>query len=189
MIKRKGLIVSEGCGILLLESFEIAKKRNARIYGEILGVGLSNDAYHAAAPEPDGKGAIEALKKALQASKLNPEEINYISAHGTGTKANDLVETKAIKSVFGNYAKKLAVSSIKSMIGHTMGAASAIEAVLCALILERKAIPPTINYETRDPECDLDYVPNIGRKMIVNKIASNAYGFYGNNGTVIFGSI
>lgn len=186
--ERKGLLVSEGAGFLVLEEYDHAKKRSANIYGEILGYGLSCDAYHMAAPEPEGRGAAEALQKALNSAKLNPEDIQYISAHGTGTKTNDLVETKAVKKVFGPLAKGIPISSIKSMIGHTMGASGAIEAVLCALVLQRKIIPPTINYIEPDPLCDLDYVPNTARDLSVSKIVSNAYGFFGNNGSIIFAS-
>jgi 3-oxoacyl-[acyl-carrier-protein] synthase II len=186
--ERKGLLVSEGAGFLVLEDYVHAKKRSANIYGEILGYGLSCDAYHMAAPEPEGRGAAEALQGALQSAKLNPEDIQYISAHGTGTRSNDLVETKAVKRVFGPLAKGIPISSIKSMIGHTMGAAGAIEAVLCALVLQRQVVPPTINYLEPDPLCDLDYVPNQARDLPVSKVISNAYGFCGNNGSVVFAS-
>ncbi len=185
---RKGLLVGEGSATLILEEFNQARRRGANIYGEILGYGLSSDAYHVAAPEPDGKGAIMALKYALNSAKLNPEDVQYISAHGTGTKVNDRVETLAIKTVFGSAATHIPVSSIKSMIGHTMGASSAIEAVLCVLALERNVIPPTINYSEPDPLCDLDYVPNTARDLLVNNIVSNSYGFFGNNASIVISS-
>jgi 3-oxoacyl-[acyl-carrier-protein] synthase II len=183
--ERKGLLVGEGAAVLVLEEYDRAKKRKASIYGELLGYGLSCDAYHMAAPEPDGRGAAEALRQALTCAKVNPDDIQYISAHGTGTRANDLVETLAIKKVFGSVANKIAISSIKSMIGHTMGASGAIEAVLCALILQHQAIPPTINYYNCDPLCDLDYVPNTARDKTVRKLVSNSYGFFGNNASIV----
>lgn len=156
---RKGMMVGEGAGMLVLESLESAEKRNANVYAEIIGYGLSCDAYHITIPHPDGEGVISAMIKALKSANLRPEDVQYISAHGTGTPANDKAETISIKKVFGEKPEHLAISSIKSMIGHTMGAASVIEAIACALAVQNDIIPPTINYVTPDPECDLDYVP------------------------------
>ncbi|RJQ65550.1 MAG: beta-ketoacyl-[acyl-carrier-protein] synthase family protein [Desulfobacteraceae bacterium] len=182
---RKGLLVGEGAGMLILEEYGHARKRNARIYGELLGYGLSCDAYHMAAPQPDAAEAALALQRALDRSRINPGDVQYISAHGTGTHSNDLVETRAIKKVFGSCAKKTPVSSIKSMIGHTMGAAGAIEAVLCAMVLQNQIIPPTINLHEPDPLCDLDYVPNEAREADINTVVSNSYGFFGNNASIV----
>ena len=182
---RKGMMVGEGAGMLLLESLDHATKRNANIYAEIIGYGLSCDAYHITIPHPDGEGVVSAMKKALKNANLSPEDVQYVSAHGTGTPANDKAETISIKKVFGNKPKNLAISSIKSMIGHTMGAASAIEAITCALVVQNDIIPPTINYETPDPECDLDYVPNVTRKQRVNIALNNAHAFGGNNSCLV----
>jgi len=184
---RKGLIVSEGAAMLVVETLEHAKKRNAHIYAEILGYGLGCDAYHLTSPHPEGIGGIKAIEMALRNAKIESTDIDYINDHGTGTIANDKIETKIIKRVFGKRAKKIPISSIKSMIGHTMGAASAIEAVTCSLVVKYDIIPPTINYETPDPECDLDYVPNVARKQKVNIALSNAFGFGGNIGILIIG--
>lgn len=183
---RKGIIVSEGCGLLLLERMEHAKKRGAQIYGKVMGCGLSADGYNPAAPEPTAEGGIYALKEALRLSNIFPEQVDYISAHGTGTKANDVAEATIIKAIFKSNSANVPVSSIKSMIGHTMGAASAIEAVLCALILQKGVIPPTVNYNDKDDMCDLDCVPNKSRKKDVNVIISNGYGFYGQNSSIVF---
>ena len=182
---RKGLLVGEGAGMLVLESLEGALARNANIYAEILGYGLSCDGYHITIPHPEGDGVTSAMEKALESAKIKPEDVQYMSAHGTGTVANDKAETISIKKVFGEHAKKLAISSIKSMLGHTMGAASAIEAVACALAIKEGVIPPTINYETKDPECDLDFVPNVKREMQVDIAMNNAYAFGGNNSSLI----
>ncbi len=182
---RKGLLVGEGAGMLLLESLEGALARNANIYAEILGYGLSCDGYHITIPHPEGNGVTSAMKKALKSARIKPEDVQYVSAHGTGTVANDKAETISIKRVFGEHAKKLAISSIKSMIGHTMGAASAIEAIACALAIKESVVPPTINYETKDPECDLDFVPNVKREMQVDIAMNNAYAFGGNNSSLI----
>ncbi|UJS17812.1 MAG: beta-ketoacyl-[acyl-carrier-protein] synthase family protein [Candidatus Jettenia sp.] len=182
---RKGMMVGEGAGMLLLESLDHALQRNAPIYAEITGYGLSCDAYHITIPHPDGEGVVSAMKKALKNADLRPEDVQYISAHGTGTPANDKAETISIKKVFGDKPKHLAISSIKSMIGHTMGAASAIEAITCALVVQNDIIPPTINYETPDPECDLDYVPNVARKQEVNIALNNAHAFGGNNSCLV----
>jgi 3-oxoacyl-[acyl-carrier-protein] synthase II len=182
---RKGLLVGEGAGMLVLESMEGALARNANIYAEILGYGLSCDGYHITIPHPEGNGVTAAMTKALKSAKIRPEDVQYMSAHGTGTVANDKAETISIKKVFGAHAKNLAISSIKSMLGHTMGAASAIEAIACALAIKESVVPPTINYETKDPECDLDFVPNVKREMQVDIAMNNAYAFGGNNSSLI----
>lgn len=182
---RKGMMVGEGAGMLVLESLESAEKRNANVYAEIIGYGLSCDAYHITIPHPDGEGVISAMIKALKSANLRPEDVQYISAHGTGTPANDKAETISIKKVFGEKPEHLAISSIKSMIGHTMGAASVIEAIVCALAVQNDIIPPTINYVTPDPECDLDYVPNVMRKQEVNIALNNAHAFGGNNSCLV----
>ncbi|MGR3293245.1 MAG: beta-ketoacyl-[acyl-carrier-protein] synthase family protein [Candidatus Scalindua sp.] len=182
---RKGLLVGEGAGMLVLESMEGALARSANIYAEILGYGLSCDGYHITIPHPEGNGVTAAMTKALKSAKIRPEDVQYMSAHGTGTIANDKAETISIKKVFGAHAKKLAISSIKSMLGHTMGAASAIEAIVCALAIRESVVPPTINYETKDPECDLDFVPNVKREMQVDIAMNNAYAFGGNNSSLI----
>ena len=182
---RKGMLVGEGAGMLVLESLESAEKRNANVYAEIIGYGLSCDAYHITIPHPDGEGVISAMIKALKSANLRPEDVQYISAHGTGTPANDKAETISIKKVFGEKPEHLAISSIKSMIGHTMGAASVIEAIACALAVQNDIIPPTINYVTPDPECDLDYVPNVMRKQEVKIALNNAHAFGGNNSCLV----
>ena len=182
---RKGLLVGEGAGMLVLESLEGALARNANIYAEILGYGLSCDGYHITIPHPEGDGVTSAMEKALESAKIKPEDVQYVSAHGTGTVANDKAETISIKKVFGEHAKRLAISSIKSMLGHTMGAASAIEAIACALAIKEGVVPPTINYKTKDPECDLDFVPNVKREMQVDIAMNNAYAFGGNNSSLI----
>jgi 3-oxoacyl-[acyl-carrier-protein] synthase II len=182
---RDGFVMSEGCGIVILEELERAKKRNAKIYGEIIGYGMTGDAYHMTAPDPNGKGATRCMINALKDANLKPEDISYINAHGTSTTLNDKIETLAIKKVFGNSAKKIPVSSTKSMLGHQLGAAGAVEFVICCLSMERGIIPPTINYETPDPDCDLDYVPNKARQLKVNTCLSNSLGFGGHNATLI----
>ena len=182
---RDGFIMSEGAGILILETLENAKKHNAHIYAEIIGVGLSADAYHMTAPPSDGSGAALAMERALENSGIKAEEIDYINAHGTSTSLNDQSETRAIKKVFGDYAYKLPVSSIKSMVGHMLGAAGGVEIAVSALVIENSLIPPTINYEVPDPECDLDYVPNKARKKEVRVVMSNSFGFGGHNIAVI----
>jgi 3-oxoacyl-[acyl-carrier-protein] synthase II len=183
---RDGFIMAEGAGIVVLEEYESAKKRGAKIYAEVVGYGATGDAYHITAPAPDGEGAARCMKMALRHAGMNPEEVDYINAHGTSTHFNDLYETMAIKSVFGEHARKLMVSSTKSMTGHTLGAAGGIEAVYSLLAMERGAVPPTINYEEPDPECDLDYVPNQARQAEVRVAMSNSLGFGGTNGTLIF---
>jgi len=181
---RKGMMVSEGAGALILETFKHASSRNAKIYAEILGCGLACDAFHMTGSHPEGRGMISAMRKALQQSGISPEEVGYISAHGTGTPTNDRMETLAIRHVLGKHAYSVPVSSIKSMIGHTMGAASAIEAAVCALAVRYYAIPPTINYDGCDPECDLDYVPNVAREKPVRAALSNSFAFGGLNAVI-----
>ncbi|MFA5345419.1 MAG: beta-ketoacyl-[acyl-carrier-protein] synthase family protein [Candidatus Omnitrophota bacterium] len=176
---RKGMLVAEGSGMVLIETLEAALKRGANIYAEILGYGLSCDAHHMTAPF--NEGIKEAIEKALSESKIPADKVDYFSAHGTGTPANDRQECLAIKKVFGDYSKKLPVSSIKSMLGHTMGAASAIEAVACALSVKNDIIPPTINFQTADPECGIDCVPNVARSMKVDVVLNSASAFGGNN--------
>lgn len=182
---RKGMLVGEGAGILVLEPLDNALKRGAHIYAEIIGYGLSCDGYHITTPHPEGNGVASSLRKALKSAGIAPEEVQYINAHGTGTVANDKAETISIKKVFGEHARRLLVSSIKSMVGHTMGAASAIEAVTCALVVQNDIVPPTINYHTKDPECDLDYVPNVKREHPVNIALNTAYAFGGNNSCLV----
>lgn len=182
---RDGFIMAEGCGIVILEELTHAKKRNARIYGEIVGYAMTGDGYHITAPDPTGEGAAHAMQFAMDDAKLNPQDIDYINAHGTSTSLNDKIETLAIKNVFGDYAKKVAVSSTKSVTGHLLGAAGGIEFVACALAIKNGVIPPTINYENPDPECDLDYVPNVARKIKIDVCMSNSLGFGGHNATLI----
>lgn len=183
--RRSGFVMGEGAGVLVLESLEHAKARGARIYAELAGYGSTSDAYHITTPVPGGAGAARAMRLALDDAGVSTEEVDYINAHGTGTGPNDVTETAAIKTVFESYATKLAISSTKSMTGHLTGAAGAIEAIICAISIERGAIPPTINYGEPDPECDLDYVPNIARKQEVNVAMSNSLGFGGHNATIL----
>ena len=182
---RTGFIIAEGCGLVILESLEYAKKRGAHIYAEIVGYGMSCDAYHMTAPEPTGDGARRSMNLALKDAGLNPEDIGYINAHGTSTKLNDKIETLSIKKSFGEYARKVMISSTKSMIGHPLGAAGGIEFAICCLVIRDGVIPPTINYKHPDPECDLDYVPNTARKVTVKACLSNSLGFGGHNATLI----
>ena len=177
--ERRGVIVGEGAGILVLERREHAAARGARAYAEILGCGFGSDAFHMSTPHPEGVGGIAALAQALEVSGVTPEDVDYVSAHGTGSQANDVVETKILKAVFGARAARIPVSSIKSMIGHTLGAASAIEAIACVLAIRDSRIPPTINLTTPDPACDLDYVPNVARDHEVGVAVSNAFAFGG----------
>ncbi|TGE32768.1 beta-ketoacyl-ACP synthase II [Desulfosporosinus sp. Sb-LF] len=183
--RRSGFVMGEGAGVLVVESLEHAKARGARIYAELAGYGSSSDAYHITTPVPGGAGAVRAMRLALNDAGVSPEEVDYINAHGTGTGPNDATETAAIKTLFGSHASKLAISSTKSMTGHLMGAAGAIEAVICALAIDRGAIPPTTNYGQPDPECDLDYVPNSARKQEVTMSMSNSLGFGGHNATIV----
>ena len=183
---RNGFIIGEGSGVVVLEEYEMAKKRGAKIYAEVVGYGMSADAYHLTAPAPEGEGAQRCMKAALKDAHIEPEEVDYINAHGTSTDLNDANETHAIKQVFGEHAKKLKVSSTKSMTGHLLGGAGGIEAVYSALTIDRGIIPPTINYENPDPRCDLDYVPNHAQEQSVQTALSNSFGFGGTNGTLIF---
>lgn len=183
---RDGFVVAEGAGILVLEELGFAMKRNAKIYAELIGYGYTGDAYHITAPPPDGDGAARCMLMALRDAGLVPEEVEYINAHGTSTPLNDVTETIAIKRVFGEYAKKIPISATKSMTGHLLGAAGATEAIFTVLSIKDGILPPTINYEEPDPECDLDYVPNIARKKDVNIAISNAFGFGGTNATLVF---
>jgi 3-oxoacyl-[acyl-carrier-protein] synthase II len=184
-IHRSGFVLSEGAAVVLVEELEHARARGARIYCEVAGYGISNDAHHVATPHPESLGVIEMMRAALDRAGIAPGEIDYINAHGTGTPYNDPAETKAIKAVFGDHAYRLAVSSIKSMIGHSFGAAGAIEAISTALTIHHGVIPPTINLHDPDPECDLDYVPNVARKVDVRLALSNSMGLGGHNGCVI----
>ncbi|MDD4939616.1 MAG: beta-ketoacyl-[acyl-carrier-protein] synthase II, partial [Candidatus Omnitrophica bacterium] len=168
----------------VLESLDHARKRKARIYGELCGFGMSCDAYHITAPDPDGEGASYAMTTAMKDGKINPEEVDYINAHGTSTKLNDKIETAAIKKALGASAKKTMVSSTKSMTGHLLGAAGGVEFVICALAIRDGVVPPTINYEHPDPDCDLDYVPNTARQAEVKICLSNSLGFGGHNATL-----
>jgi 3-oxoacyl-[acyl-carrier-protein] synthase II len=184
--ERDGFVPGEGAGIVVLEKAEHAIRRGARIYGEIVGYGMTADAYHMTAPDPDGDGAKRAMAGALRDAGLRPEDIGYVNAHGTSTPYNDKTETMAIKEVFGAHASRLAVSSTKSMIGHLLGAAGGVETVVTVLALHHGILPPTINYEVPDPECDLDYVPNVARKAEVDAALSNGFGFGGTNATLAF---
>ena len=183
---RDGFVMGEGAGILVLEEYEAAKARGAKIYAEVVGYGLSGDAYHLTAPAPEGEGAARCMKMALKGARLNPEEVDYINAHGTSTPFNDYYESLAIKSALGTHSSKVMVSSTKGMTGHALGAAGGIEAVFSLLAMERGVVPPTINYQTPDPDCDLDYVPNVARQATVNVALSNSLGFGGTNATIIF---
>ncbi|HBG04021.1 MAG: beta-ketoacyl-[acyl-carrier-protein] synthase II [Geobacteraceae bacterium GWC2_58_44] len=183
---RDGFVLAEGAGIVVLEEYEAAKARGAKIYGEVVGYGLSGDAYHLTTPAPGGEGAARCIKMALSTAKVNPEQIDYINAHGTSTSFNDLYETMAIRSVFGPHADKLMVSSTKSMTGHLLGAAGGIEAVFALMAMQNSVVPPTINYNDPDPECDLDYVPNTARDAKVEYAMSNSFGFGGTNASLLF---
>lgn len=183
---RKGMVPGEGAAMLVLELEGPARARGARIYCEVAGYGLSCDAHHMTAAHPQGEGSARAIRMALEQSNLAPEDVDYISAHGTGTPTNDRLETIAVKKIFGRQAYRIPISSIKSMLGHTMGAASAIEATVCAMAITEGRIPPTVNWKDPDPECDLDYVPNTARKHSVRIAMNNAYAFGGNNSSVVF---
>ena len=183
---RDGFVLGEGAGILVLESFEHAKARKAPIYAEIAGVGSSADAFHITSPDPDGSGAESAMRSALADAGITPDEISAVVSHGTGTVANDVTETKALKAVFADLAYKIPVNSIKSMLGHTLGAAAALEAVSAVSSLIEGIIPPTINLENHDPECDLDYVPNVSRKAELKYVMTDSFGFGGQNSVLIF---
>jgi 3-oxoacyl-[acyl-carrier-protein] synthase II len=182
--ERDGFVMGEGSGVLVMETLEHALKRGANIIAEVVGYGMTGDAYHLTSPAPEGEGAKRSMMMAMRDAGLKPEDIDYINAHGTSTDLNDKFETMAIKSAFGEHAYKLAISSNKSMIGHLLGAAGGVEAVATALTLKHQIIPPTINYEHPDPECDLDYVPNEARKAVVRAALSNSLGFGGHNATI-----
>ena len=182
---RDGFVVAEGAGILILEELEFALKRGAKIYGELIGYGYTGDAYHITAPSPEGEGAARCMRMAIKDAGLRPEDIDYINAHGTSTPLNDLTETQAIKTVFGEHAKKVAISATKSMTGHLLGAAGSTEAIFTLLAIRDGIIPPTINYDVPDPECDLDYVPNVARRQPLTVVMSNAFGFGGTNATLV----
>jgi 3-oxoacyl-[acyl-carrier-protein] synthase II len=185
-LNRNGFVIGEGAGILILEELNRARERGAEIYAEVAGYGLSGDAYHVSAPEPEGEGAISSMSMAIQYGGMKPTDLDYINAHGTSTKLNDASENRAIKAVFGDHARTLAISSTKSMIGHLLGGAGGVEAIYSVLAIKHGIIPPTINYETPDPECDLDYVPNVARKKKIGAAMSNSFGFGGTNATIIF---
>jgi 3-oxoacyl-[acyl-carrier-protein] synthase II len=183
---RDGFVMGEGSGIIILEELEFARRRGARILAEIIGYGLSGDAYHITSPAPNGEGAARCMNMAIRDAGITPAETGYINAHGTSTKYGDELETTAIKTVFGDHAHKVPVSSTKSMTGHLLGAAGGVEAVISILALERGILPPTINLENPDPECDLDYVPNVARRQMVEVVMSNSFGFGGTNASIIF---
>jgi 3-oxoacyl-[acyl-carrier-protein] synthase II len=185
---RDGFVIGEGCGVVILEEYEIAKKRGAKIYGEIAGYALNGDAYHITSTSPKGEGAARCMSLALKNANINNNEIQYINAHGTSTGA-DSAESESIKSTFGNHAYKLAVSSTKSMTGHLLGAAGGVEAIYTLLAIKRGVLPPTINYNTPDPECDLDYIPNIAREVKISTAISNSFGFGGTNAVLVFKSL
>lgn len=183
---RDGFVMGEGAGILVLESLAHAKARGAKIYAEVIGYGLSGDAYHITSPPPEGEGAARSMRMALRSAKIRPEEVDYINAHGTSTQLNDKTETAAIKAVFGDAAYRIPISSTKSMVGHLLGAAGAVEAIVSVLAIQHQIAPPTINYTTPDPECDLDYVPNVARPCRISVAMSNSFGFGGHNATIVF---
>jgi 3-oxoacyl-[acyl-carrier-protein] synthase II len=186
---RNGFVMSEGAGVVVLEEYEHAKSRGARIYGELIGVGATGDGCHITAPDENGSGAAAAMDKAIKEARINAGQIGYINAHGTSTELGDLAETKAVKTVFGSAAKKIAISSTKSALGHSLGASGGIELVITALALTRGHLPPTINYDEPDPDCDLDYVPNIARRATVQYAMSNSFGFGGHNTSLLIGKI
>jgi len=183
---RDGFVMGEGGAVMILEELERAKRRGAKIYAELVGYGYNSDAYHLAAPDPEGDGAARCMRMALKDAGLSPDEVDYINAHGTSTELNDITETLAIKRVFGERAYKIPVSSTKSMTGHLLGAAGSTEAVFSVLTIRDGVIPPTINYENPDPRCDLDYVPNVAREKKVKVVMSNSFGFGGTNSVLIF---
>lgn len=186
---RNGFVFAEGAGVLILETLERAYNRSAKIYAEVLGMSSSSDAFHVAIPEPEGRGPTNAMKWALRDAHINPDQIGYINAHGTSTQANDAIETRAIKAVLGDHAYKTAISSTKSMMGHLLGGAGAVEGMATIMTLCEQIMHPTINYETPDPECDLDYVPNVARDTSIQYAISNSFGLGGQNACVVFGTV
>jgi 3-oxoacyl-[acyl-carrier-protein] synthase II len=183
--ERDGFVLADGCGILVLESQEHAKKRSANVFGELLGTGITSDGTHITQPDRDGTGAAKAIIKALADAKIEAEDIDYINAHGTGTQLGDTAETNAVHLAFGEYAKSVAISSTKSQIGHLLGGSGAVEAIFSLLAIRDGIVPPTINLETPDPECNLDYTPNTARERKINAVLSNSFGFGGHNGCLI----
>ncbi len=179
-------MLSDGCGVLLLESLEHAKRRGATILGEVLGSGLTSDATHITQPDKEGLGAMKAMQKSLHDAKINPEEVDYINAHGTGTVLGDVAETRAIKRTFGDVAYKIPISSTKSQIGHLLGGSGAVESIFCLLAIRDGLVPPTINLETPDPECDLDYTPLKAKEKKIAVALTNSFGFGGHNGSALF---
>jgi 3-oxoacyl-[acyl-carrier-protein] synthase II len=188
-VDRDGFVIGEGAGVLVLEEYEHAKKRGAKIYAEVAGFGMSADAYHMTAPSESGEGAARCMRNALRNAGINADQVNYVNAHGTSTPAGDVAETQAAKLLFGDHASKIAMSSTKSMTGHLLGAAGGVEAVFSALAIRDQIAPPTINIFNQDPQCDLDYVPNTARNMKIDVAISNSFGFGGTNGTLIFRKI
>jgi 3-oxoacyl-[acyl-carrier-protein] synthase II len=186
---RDGFVLSEGCGLVVLEELEHARRRSAPIYAELLGCASTADAHNITAPHPEGNGAARAMKLALKDARVNPEDVQYVNAHGTSTQLGDEAETKALKQIFGPYAKKLAISSTKSMLGHLLGASGGVELIACAMTIKTGIIHPTINYHTPDPACDLDYVPNNAREMRVRRAISNSFGFGGHNCCLVIGAL
>jgi 3-oxoacyl-[acyl-carrier-protein] synthase II len=186
---RDGFVLAEGSGVLVMEELEHAKKRGATIYAEVLGAGNTADAFHITAPHPEGVGAAMAMRAALRDAKLNPEDVQYVNAHGTSTELGDKAETMAVKAVFGEHAKRLAISSTKSMLGHLLGASGAVELIATVLSIQSGVVHPTINYTTPDPDCDLDYVPNAARQMKVRRAVSNSFGFGGHNCSLVVGAL
>src|SRR3989454_778863 len=184
-LDRDGFVMGEGAGVIVLEEVEHAKARGARIYCELVGYGNTADANHMTAPAPQGEGAARCMRMALRNAGLNPTDVSYINAHGTSTPQGDVCETQAIKTVFGEHARKLAVSSTKGATGHMLGAAGAVEMAICAKAIQENIVPPTINYENPDPECDLDYVPNAARELTVNAVINNSFGFGGHNASIV----
>lgn len=183
--ERDGFVMGEGAGVVLLENLDAARRREAHIYGEVIGYGMSGDAYHITQPDPEADGASRSIRNALADARIDPSEVDYINAHGTSTPYNDKTETLAIKKAFGDHARRVAVSSTKSMTGHLLGAAGGVEFIACALAIQHQLLPPTINYEVPDPDCDLDYVPNRARQAAVRTAMSNAFGFGGHNAILI----
>jgi 3-oxoacyl-[acyl-carrier-protein] synthase II len=183
--ERDGFVMGEGAGVLVLEDLQYARARGARIYCELAGYGNTADAHHLTAPSPGGEGAARCMRMALRNAELNPQDVSYINAHGTSTPQGDIAETIAVKTVFGDHARQLAVSSTKGATGHMLGAAGAVEMIICAKAIQTDTVPPTINYEYPDPECDLDYVPNTARQMKVNAVVNNSFGFGGHNASLV----